>query len=121
MAAYYNSNQLRTSLQELVKSFIEECEECNELSRDCMDLIRHNFNAEYAVYNEKNNEIEVGINETEDFSGYPEIKVYKFPLKEIGKKVDHSFKNNSEDLEFYGKLIGRRKGLGANSSVVLMN
>ncbi len=119
MAAYFNSNQLRTSLRELMKVYVAECKECEELSQDCIDLIRHNFLAEFVTYNRENNTIEVGINQEEKFDGYPDIKVYSFPLEEIGKKVDHSFKNNTEDLEFYGKLIGRRKGLGSNSVVVM--
>lgn len=119
MAAYFNTNQLRTSLQELVKMYISECKECEELSQDCIDLIRHNFLAEFVVYNKKDNTIEVGINQSEKFDGYPEIEIYTFPLDDIGKKVDHSFKNNTEDLEFYGKLLGRRKGIGSNSVVVM--
>lgn len=119
MAAYFNTNQLRTSLQELVKIYISECKECKELSQDCIDLIRHNFLAEFVVYNKKENSIEVGINQSEKFDGYPEIKIYIFPLEDIGKKIDHSFKNNTEDLEFYGRLIGRRKGIGSNSVVVM--
>lgn len=119
MAAYFNSNQLRSSLQELVKQFVSECQQCNELSRDCMELLRHNFAAEFVMYDKKNGNIEIGIDKSDDFTGYPEIEVYSFSLDEIGKKVDHSFKNNSEDLEFYGKLIGKRKGIGSNS-VVLM-
>lgn len=119
MAAYFNSNQLRTSLQELVKIYIAECEECKELSQDCIDLLRHNFLAEFVIYNKAKHTIEIGMNKSEDFDGYPEIEIYTFPLEDIGKKVDYSFKNNNEDLEFYGKLIGRRKGIGSNS-VVLM-
>ena len=120
MAAYFNSNQLRTSLQELVKMYISECKECETLSQDCIDLLKHNFLADFAVYNKAENIIEIGISKTDKFDGYPEIEVYKFPLEDIGKKVDYSFKNNNEDLEFYGKLIGRKKGIGTNS-VVLMD
>ncbi len=120
MAAYFNTNQLRTSLQELIKIYIKECKECKKLSQDCIDLLRHNFMAEFVVYDEANNRVEVGMNKTDQFDTYPEIEIYTFPLEEIGNKVDHSFKNNDEDLEFYGKIIGRRKGLGSNS-VVLMN
>ena len=119
MAAYFNSNQLRTSLQELSQTYISECEDCNVLSPDCIDLLRHNFLAEFVIYNKRNNTIEIGMNKSDDFAGYPEIEIYTFPLKDIGKKVDYSFKNNHEDLEFYGKLIGRRKGIGSNSVVVL--
>lgn len=120
MAAYFNSNQLRSSMKELVKVYMTECEECNKLSEDCIDLLRHNFQAEFAVFNEANNSIEIGINKTEEFDAYPNIEVYKFPLDQIGKKVDYSFKNNQEDLEFYGKLLGRRKGIGSHS-VILMD
>ena len=119
MAAYFNSNQLRSSLQELVKMYILECKECETLSQDCMDLLKHNFLADFVVYNKAEDSIEIGISKSDKFDGYPEIKVYKFPLEDIGKKVEHSFKNNNEDLEFYGRLIGRRKGIGSNS-VVLM-
>lgn len=119
MAAYFNSNQLRTSLQDLVKVYVAECEECKMLPQDCMDLLRHNFLAEFVSYDSINNTIEIGMNKSEDFDGYPEIEIYTFPLSDIGKKVDYSFKNNNEDLEFYGKIIGRRKGIGSNS-VVLM-
>jgi len=119
MAAYFNSNQLRTSLQELAQNYISECEDCNVLSADCIDLLRHNFLAEFVIFNKKNNTIEIGMNKSDDFGGYPEIEIYTFPLKDIGKKVDYSFKNNHEDLEFYGKLIGRRKGIGSNA-VILM-
>ena len=119
MAAYFNSNQLRNSLKDLVKTYISECKECNVLPEDCIDLLRHNFLAEFVVYNKQNNTVEIGMNKSDDFDGYPEIEIFTFPLKDIGKKVDHSFKNNHEDLEFYGKLIGRRKGIGSNA-VILM-
>ena len=120
MAAYFNSNQLRSSLQELVKVYISECKECEVLSQDCMDLLKHNFLADFVVYNKAEDCIELGVSNSDKFEGYPEIEVYKFPLEDIGKKVDHSFKNNHEDLEFYGKLVGRRKGIGSNS-VILMD
>jgi|GEM_PF-2152587 len=119
MAAYFNSNQLRTSLQELVKVYIAECKRSEELSQDCTDLLRHNFLAEFVVYNKSNKSVEIGMNKSDDFDGYPEIEIYTFPLEETGKKVDYSFKNNNEDLEFYGKLLGRRKGIGSNSVVVM--
>ena len=62
MAAYFNTNQLRLTMKELVKIYMSDCEECNELSQDCMDLLRHNFQAEYAVYNKQTKAVEIGIN-----------------------------------------------------------
>lgn len=119
MAAYFNSNQLRTSMKELVNVYMNECKECDHLSTDCIDLLRHNFLAEFAVYNPKTKSIEIGISKSDDFDSYAEIEVYTFPLEQIGKKVDYSFKNNHEDLEFYGRLLGRRKGIGSNAVVLL--
>lgn len=119
MAAYFNSNHLRSSLQDLVKIYINECRECDMLSQDCMDLLKHNFLADFVAYNKNTENIEIGIRKNNDFDRYPEIEVYSFPLDEIGKKVEHSFKNNNEDLEFYGKLVGRRKGIGSNTVVLL--
>ena len=100
--------------------YIKECKECETLSEDCIDLLRHNFLAEYVIYNKANNTVEIGMNKSDKFDGYPEMEVYTFPLEDTAKKVDYSFKNNHEDLEFYGKLIGRKKGIGTNS-VVLMD
>jgi len=121
MAAYFNTNQLKLTMKELVKIYMSDCENCDELSQDCMELLKHNFQAEFAVYNKQTKSIEIGINKNEDdFSGYPEIEIYTFPVNEIGKKIDHSFKHNQEDLEFYGKLINKNEGLGS-SAVVLMD
>ncbi|APG60235.1 hypothetical protein [Christiangramia salexigens] len=119
MAAYFNSNQLRNSIQELVRNYISECKECDKLSQDCIDLIRHNFLAEFVVYNKEDKTIEVGMSKTDEFDRYPEIEIYTFPLDETVKKVDHSFKNNHEDLEFYGRLLGRQQVIGSNSVVVM--
>ena len=61
MAAYFNSDELKKAMKQLITGFITDCEECQELSQDCLDLVRHNFQAEYAVYNSNNKSIEVGI------------------------------------------------------------
>lgn len=119
MAAYFNTTQLRKSMRELIKEYISECKECEELSQDCMNLIRHNFLAEFVVYNKEEKAIEVGIEVSDDNNQYPEIEVYTIPIDEAEKKIDHSFRKNSEDLEFYGQLLGKRKGLGADSIVVM--
>ncbi|AVR45523.1 hypothetical protein C7S20_09735 [Christiangramia fulva] len=119
MAAYFNTSQLKRSMQDLVREYIQECRECEELSQDCMDLIRHNFLAEFVVYNKEENAIEVGIEVSKEDDPYPQIKIYTIPLDEAERKIDHSFRKNHEDLEFYAKLLGKRKGLGADSVVVM--
>lgn len=120
MAAYFNTDELKKSMGQLIKAFINECEECDTLSQDCIDLIRHNFMAEYAVYNAQEKSIEVGIDVSNDSSSYPELEVYTIPLKDAEIRLDNSFRQNREDLEFYGKLLNKSKGIGG-SSVVLMN
>ena len=119
MAAYFNSTQLRLSLKEVVEDYITECKDCGNLNQDCIDLLRHNYLADFVVYNKETKFIEVGINKNELSEAYPDIEVYTFPIEQALNKIDHSFRNNSEDLEFYAKLIGRRKGIGSNSVVVL--
>ncbi len=119
MAAYFNTSQLRRSMQDLVKEYIAECKECEELSQDCRDLIKHNFLAEFVVYNKEEKTIEVGIDASKDIDAYPEIKIYTIQIDEAEQKIAHSFRKNHEDLEFYGQLLGRKKGLGADSVVVM--
>ena len=120
MAAYFNTDELKTAMGQMIKNFINECETCDELSQDCIDLIRHNFMAEYAVYNPGNKSIEVGIDVSTDSSSYPELEVYTIPLKDAQIRISNSFRQNREDLEFYGKLLNKQKGI-ENTSVVLMN
>lgn len=119
MAAYFNTDELKTAMTNLIKQYINNCEECDELSQDCIDLIRHNFLAEYAVYNAANKSIEVGIDVSNVNAEYPELEVYTIPLKDAQIRISNSFRQNDEDLEFYGKLLNKQKGIGT-SSVVLM-
>ncbi|MAM17818.1 MAG: hypothetical protein ABGW91_12680 [Christiangramia sp.] len=119
MAAYFNTDELKTAMTNLIKQYIDECEECQELSQDCIDLIRHNFLAEYAVYNPDNNSIEVGIDVSEDSSEYPELEVYTIPLTDAQIRISNSFRQNAEDLEFYGKLLNKQKGIQSSSIVVM--
>jgi hypothetical protein len=47
MASYLNTNEIRLSLRQLVKQYIEECETCQELPEEFISLIKHNFLAKY--------------------------------------------------------------------------
>ena len=120
MASYLNTNEIRLSLRQLVKQYVEECESCQEAPEEFISLIKHNFLAKYVYYNKKKQQIEIGIDESESPDTYPEIKVYKFPINKAGKWLDNSFKDQQSDLEFYGKLLNRNDSFNS-SEIVLMS
>jgi len=120
MASYLNTNEIRVSLQQLVKQYVEECETCQELPDEFISLIKHNFLAKYVYYNKQKKQIEIGIDESESPDTYPEIKVYKIPVNKACKWLDRSFRNQQSDLEFYGKLLNRNE-IFNSSEVVLMS
>lgn len=110
MTTYYNQAEIKASMKKLVDVYLEECRQCKELSKDFIDLIKHNFLAKYVCYNKVNNTIEIGIEENEsedDF--YPEIRVYKYPLNSNKKWLERSFKDGKNDLDFYGRLLNRSR------------
>ncbi|SKB73937.1 hypothetical protein SAMN05660776_2738 [Salegentibacter holothuriorum] len=119
MASYLNTNEIRLSLRQLVKQYIQECKSCEELPEEFVSLIKHNFFAKYVYYNRKREQIEIGIDASESPDTYPEIKVYKFPVKKAGKWIDKSFKDQESDLEFYGKLLNRNDSFNT-SEIILM-
>ncbi len=53
MASYLNTNEIRLSLRQLVKQYVEECESCQEAPDEFISLIKHNFLAKYVYYNKK--------------------------------------------------------------------
>jgi len=120
MATYLNNNEIRTALKQLVKQYIEECITCKEMPEDFISLIKHNFLAKYVYYNKQKEQIEIGIDIAESPNTYPEIKIYKFPVNKAVKWLDKSFKDNQNDLEFYGRLLNRNEILNS-SEVVLMS
>ncbi|MBI6119547.1 hypothetical protein [Salegentibacter maritimus] len=120
MASYLNTNEIRLSLQQLVKQYVEECESCKQLSDEFVSLIKHNFCAKYVYYNKDKQQIEIGIEASEAPDTYPDIKIYKFPVKKAVKWLDKSFKDQKRDLEFYGKLLNRNDNFNS-SEIVLMN
>jgi hypothetical protein len=119
MASYLNTNEIRLSLRQLVKQYVEQCETRQELTQEFISLIKHNFLAKYVYYNKQKKQIEIGIDESKSSESYPEIKVYKFPVSKAAKWVDKSFKNNSSDLEFYGKLLNRNDIFNSSDVILL--
>ncbi len=120
MASYLNENEVKTSLRVLVNQYVEECENCNELPAEFIELIKHNFLAKFVYYNAEKKQIEIGVDESYSPETYPKIKVYTFPVRKATEWLDKSFKKGKSDLEFYGKLLNRNEVLSA-SDVVLMN
>ncbi|PRX44836.1 hypothetical protein [Salegentibacter salegens] len=120
MASYLNTNEIRVSLKQLVKQYVDECETCQELPDEFISLIKHNFLAKYVYYNKQKKQIEIGIDESDSPDTYPEIKVYKIPVNKAVKWLDGSFREQQNDLEFYGKLLNRNE-IFNSSDVVLMS
>lgn len=119
MASYLNSTEIRLSLKALVKEYIEECEKCERIPEDFIDLIKHNYLAKYVFYNAKKKHIEIGIEDPDAEGHYPEIKSYKFPVKKAVEWLDKSFKKDICDLQFYGRLLSRNERLNPSDIVVM--
>lgn len=119
MSSFYNSNEIKTSLKVLVNEYIEECEHCDQIPQDFIDLIKHNFLAKFVCYNKKEKQIEIGVEDQESDAPYPEIKTYKFPVNKATQWLDKSFKKDRCDLEFYGKLLNRKKHISSSDVVVM--
>lgn len=121
MASYLNTNEIRLSLKQLVKQYVEECETSEKLPEEFISLIKHNFLAKYVYYNKEKKQIEIGIDESNSPETYPEIKVYKFPVQKSTKWLDKSFRNGKIDLEFYGRLLNRNEILSSSEIVLMSN
>ncbi len=119
MASYLKTEEIKTALRLLVNQYIEECKTCEEIPQDFIDLLRHNFLAKYVFYNKANKTIEIGVNEGSSPSGYPNIKVFSFPVNKAPEWLDKSFKNEKNDLEFYGKLLNRNKIISSSELVLI--
>lgn len=122
MTSYYNKLEIETAMKHVVAEYLKECIECEELSEDFVDLIKYNFLAKYVSLDKTKRIIEIGIEDTSTpISHYPVIKIFSFPLDEFENKwLDRSFKNEREDLTFYGKLLNRKKYNHRNMEVVVL-
>lgn len=108
-------------MNNLVNEYLQECINCAEIPADFIDLVKHNFLAKFVHYNATKNAIEIGIkdyNTNEDL--YPEIKVYSYPLDKKNQWLKKSFKKDKEDLDFYCKLLNRKKSFSKDAEVILM-
>ncbi len=120
MTTYYKQAEIKASMKKLVNGYLDDCIKCEELSPDFIDLLKHNFLAKFVCYNKLAQTIEIGIEDNskeEDF--YPEIMVYKYKLNSNRKWLERSFKDGSNDLAFYGKLLNRSK-MNQEAEIVLL-
>lgn len=120
MTTYYNQQELKASMKSLVQEFLSECKRCEELPEDFVDLIKHNFLAKFVCYNNKTKNIEIGVEDFSEESLYPNIKIYKFPINSNKKWVEKSFKDGRNDLDFYGRLLNKKKSANRDAEVVVM-
>ncbi len=106
----YSNEKLQTSLTCLVNDYVNDCLKTGKLSTDFVELIRHNFYAKYVHYNDANEMIEMGINESRDRATYyPKINVYSYPVNKAGEWLGTSFKKDPFDLDFYDSLLNKKK------------
>lgn len=120
MTTYYNQQELKSSMKRLIKECLTECRECEELPENFVDLIKHNFLAKFVCYNKKTQEIEIGVEDFSEESLYPQIKIYKFPITANKKWVEKSLKDGRNDLDFYGRLLNKKKLANRDAEVVVM-
>lgn len=105
MTLYQSRSQVQSELQRMLPHQIEECKECDELPPALERLIKYNFAAAFVCYDKKTGMIEVGVENQEKVSTYPEITVHKFKLDEIKAQLQKTFRNSDHDLKYYGKLL----------------
>lgn len=102
-------NRKESLTGKLVKTYVEDFFRTGEISQDFIELIKHNFYAKYVAYDPAGKTIEIGVNETNDTSSiYPDIKVYNYSLEETNW-LDGSFRKNAFDIEYYERLLEKRK------------
>lgn len=122
MTTYYSKSEIQAKLKSLVEKYVKNCIEGDKLSDDFMDLLKHNFLAKYVSYNINKRTIEIGIEDVNSYaSTYPVINVMSFPVSVTGNSwLEKSFRNQMNDLIFYGNLLNRSKYNQENSEVVII-
>ncbi|MCF4102357.1 hypothetical protein L1I30_11825 [Gillisia sp. M10.2A] len=117
---YYNKPEIENEMQSLVDEYLSECTNCKSLPEDFVSLLKHNFLAKFVAYNEENHSIEIGVEQYDSNSQYPEIKIMSYSISDKKKWLKKSFKSNETDLEFYGQLLSRKKTGIYNNEVIVM-
>jgi hypothetical protein len=64
--------------------------------------------------------VEIGVEESSVSSTYPEIKIFVYNLTSEIDWLEKSFKTGKRNLEFYGKLLNRRRFFLKNAKVIII-
>ncbi len=104
----------------LAKNCLKDCLRDNKPSEDFINLIKHNFLAKFVYYNELDKSVEIGVEEPSVSSTYPEIKVFVYNLTSGPDWLEKSFRTGKTNLEFYGKLLNRRRSFLKNAKVIII-
>jgi len=104
----------------LAKNCLKDCLRDNEPSEDFITLIKHNFLAKFVYYNKSDKSVEIGVEESSVSSTYPEIKVFVYNLTSGIDWLEKSFKTGKTNLEFYGKLLNKRRAFLKNAEVIIV-
>lgn len=117
MTTYYNQEEIRIAMNGLAKNCLKDCLRDNKPSEDFIKLIKHNFLAKFVYYNKLDRSVEIGVEQSSVSSTYPEIKVFVFNLTSGIDWLEKSFKTGKTNLEFYGRLLNRRRSFLKNAEV----
>lgn len=122
MTTYFNKSEIETSIKTIASDYLKDCINCDKIPEDFVDLIKYNFSAKYVSFNNSKNQIEIGVEDHKiESSHYPVINIVSFPVTGKNNKwLEKSFKNQMNDLVFYGRLINRKKYNHKNAEVIVM-
>lgn len=122
MTTYFNKSEIETSIKTIASDYLKDCIKYDRISEDFIDLIKYNFSAKYVSFNNRDKHIEIGVEDAKiQSSHYPVINVVSFPISgKDNKWLESSFKNQMNDLVFYGRLINRIKYSHKNAEVIVM-
>ena len=122
MTTYFNKSEIETSIKIIASDYLKDCINCDKIPEDFVDLIKYNFSAKYVSFNNTKKQIEIGVEDAKaQSSHYPVINVVSFPVTgKDNKWLEKSFKNQMNDLVFYGRLINRKKYNHKNAEVIVM-
>jgi len=120
MTTYYNQEEIQIAMKVLAKNCLKDCLRENKLSEEFINLIKHNFLAKFVYYNKLDRSVEIGVEESSVSSTYPEIKVFVYNLTSEIDWLENSFKTGKTNLEFYGKLLNRRRSFLKNAEVIIV-
>lgn len=118
MAAFVTQNELTALFKSSLKDMIRECRTTKKAPERLQELVKHNFFAKYVVYNNAQESIEFGVNESKRRAVmYPTIEVYHLPLHVLEEKLKSSMQTTRRDQEFYAEIFRRKQ---PDEGIILM-